>query len=162
MSFKRPLAILLTFTLVLGGQAAWAAQPITGPLFGRITDEHKKPFALYAVQLRDTTSGKLLMTEAIDVQGRFVFNEVPVGEPYLLELVRAKDNRIVCTGGPYVVNSDPKLTPTVDLDCGRTPAVFWVLAAAAGTAGLLAIADRSPQNGTTTVSGTGRGVSPSR
>ncbi len=168
MSVQRPLAILLSATLILGGPTAWAAQPSTGPLVGRISDESKRPFVTYAVQLRDTSSGKLLTTEAIDPQGRFVFKAVPIGAPYLLELVRVKDSRIVCTAGPYVVNSDPKLTPSVDLDCGRTPAGFWVLAAAAGTAGLLAIADRSFWQGGTpspvaaTQRSSGRGVSPSR
>ncbi len=116
--------------------------PATGPLIGRVSDESKKPFANYVVRLRAVRTGAVAGTMPLDPKGGFVFKDVLLGTPYLIELARAKDNSVVCTGGPYNVPTDARQRPNVNLGCGRAPAADWVLAAAGGTAGLLAFAAR--------------------
>ena len=48
----------------------------------------------------------MLKTVAVDPQGLFAAKDVPVGKPYLLELIRAsaKNSPLVCTAGPYQVS----------------------------------------------------------
>jgi hypothetical protein len=130
--------------LAIGVPSLSTAGQETGVLNGRVkADAHR--FSEYAVQLRDAETGKVLMTVPIDAQGFFAAKDVPVGKAYLLELVRAnvKDTPLLCTAGPYQVSSDPKVKTNARLDCGRAPAVGWVLAAAAGTAGLISFVTRS-------------------
>ena len=117
---------------------------MTGVLNGRARAGAKR-LADYAVQLRDAQTGKVLTIVSIDEEGVFVAKEVPVSKPYLLELVRttAKDHPVLCTAGPYTVAPDPKVKTNARLDCGRAPAAFWVLAAAAGTAGFTSFVTRS-------------------
>jgi hypothetical protein len=133
MSCQRVLASVLALLLAVGAPSSLAAQPALGLISGRV-DDSKKPFADYSVQLRDAGSGQRLKTSSIDVQGAFVFRDVPLGKPYLVELVGTKTSKVVCTAGPYVASANEKALTPVRLGCGRVPAAYWVLAAAAGTA----------------------------
>ena len=142
MRLRRGLAVVLAALLAVGSSALFAGTQ-SGPLAGRVTDPSKKPFSDYAAQLRDVSSGKLVASAPVDPSGAFIFKDVPVGKPYLLELVKAKNSAVLCTAGPYAVAPDPKQTPNVRLGCGRAPAANWVLAAAAGTAGFVAFVTHS-------------------
>jgi hypothetical protein len=130
--------------LALGVPSMTAAGDVMGVLNGRVKADSRH-LTDYAVQLRDAVTGKLLKTVAVDPQGLFAAKDVPVGKPYLLELIRAsaKNSPLVCTAGPYQVSPDPKVKTNARLDCGRLPAAFWVLAAAAGVAGSAAVMTRS-------------------
>jgi hypothetical protein len=154
LSFHRTPAVVLV-ALLAGGASSVATAPATGPLIGRVSDESKKPFINYVVRLRDVRTGALAGTMPLDPKGGFVFEDVLLGTSYLIELARSKDNSVVCTGGPYNVPTGAKQRPNVNLGCGRVPAADWVLAAAGGTAGLLAFAARRS-------SGSSGGISTSR
>ena len=141
MSVQRIIAVSLALMLAVGVPSSLAQS--TGTLSGRSTDESKKPYADYAVQLRDAATGQVLTSVPLDSTGAFIVKDVPLGKPYLLELVRPSKKMVVCTSGPYVVSADQTAKTNIRLDCGRVPAAAWVLAAAAGTAGLVAIVTRS-------------------
>ena len=143
-SVHRLAAASLCVLLALGVPSMTAAGDLLGVLDGRVKADPKR-LTDYAVQLRDAQTGKLLKTVPVDAQGVFAAKDVPVGKPYLLELIRAsaKNSPLVCTAGPYQVSPDPKIKTNARLDCGRLPAAFWVLAAAAGMAGSAAVMTRS-------------------
>lgn len=144
MLVRRALAIILATSLACAGTSVLAAgESGMGLLNGRITDDSKRPFLDYAVQLRDASSGKVFLTAPVNGQGQFAFKDVPLSKRYLVELVRAKSSSVLCTSGPYSASGDPKTATPVRLGCGRPPAAYWVLAAAAGTAGFYALANRS-------------------
>ncbi len=164
MLARRALVLLLATSVALGGTSAFAADgSSTGVLAGRVTDDSKRPFLDYAVQLRDASSGKILVTAPVNGQGQFTFKEVPLNKRYLVELVRAKTSSVLCTSGPFSASNEPKATP-VRLGCGRPPAAYWVLAAAAGTGAFYALATRSTAvgAGSVTVSTTGSTMSVSK
>lgn len=144
MSVKRVVAACLCAVAIGVPSISAAPEGMTGVLNGRARAGSKR-ITDYAVQLRDAETGKVLTTVPIDSEGVFVAKEVPVSKPYLLELVRAntKETPVVCTAGPYTVPPDPKVKTNARLDCGRAPAAFWVLAAAAGTAGFTSYVTRS-------------------
>jgi hypothetical protein len=141
MSVQRIIAVSLAIMLAVGVPSSLAQT--TGTIGGRTTDESKKPYTDYSVQLRDAVTGNILTTMALDQTGQFTFKDVPLGKRYLLELVRPSKKTVVCTSGPYVVSADQRAKTNIRLDCNRVPSVGWVLAAAAGTAGLVAIVTRS-------------------
>ena len=144
LSVQRIVAAGLCWLLAIGVPFTAVAREMTGILNGRARTSARRLID-YAVQLRDAQTGKILTTVAIDPEGGFVAKEVPVSTPYLLELIRTntKQNSIVCTAGPYTVPPDPKVKTNARLDCGRAPAAYWVLAAAAGTAGFTSFVTRS-------------------
>jgi len=142
MSAQRVVAVGLALMLAVGVPSGFAGQA-TGTVSGRLTDESKKPYVDYSVQLRDAATGQVFATIPLDASGQFTFKDVPFGKRYLLELVRTSQKTVVCTAGPYGVTADQAAKTNVRLDCGRTPAAEWVLLAAAGTAGLVAIVTRS-------------------
>lgn len=137
-------AASLCVLLALGLPSVTAAQDALGVLNGRVKADSSH-LTDYTVQLRDAETGKVFKTVAVDRQGLFAAKDVPIGKPYLLELIRAsaKNSPLVCTAGPYQVSPDPKVKTNARLDCGRMPAAYWVLAAAAGVAGSAAIMTRS-------------------
>ncbi|MFI5177696.1 MAG: carboxypeptidase-like regulatory domain-containing protein [Vicinamibacterales bacterium] len=138
---QRIIAVSLAIMLAVGVPSSLAQSQ--GSLSGRMTDDSKKPYSDYSVQLRDAVTGQVLTTMPLDASGQFVFRDVPLGKRYLLELVRTSKKNVVCTSGPYAMTADQSAKTNVRLDCGRVPSSTWVLAAAAGTAGLIAIVTRS-------------------
>lgn len=142
MSTRYVLTIAATFSLTVG---AVLAQQTSGMLAGKATDEAKKPYADYAVQLRDVATGQIAASQALNDQGQFSFSGVQMSRRYLVELFQIKERKVVCTEGPYVL-SVPSLPSKTDIniDCGAVPAVLWLLLAGAGAAGTIAIVTRSP------------------
>jgi hypothetical protein len=140
----RLAAAALCVLLALGAPSLSAAQDALGVLNGRVRADSRR-LTDFAVQLRDAETGKVLRVVPVDPQGQFAAKEVPVGKPYLLELIRTsvKNAPLVCTAGPYQASADPKVKTNARLDCGRIPAAYWVLAAAAGVAGSAAVMTRS-------------------
>lgn len=152
---RRALAIIVATSLAVGGTSAFAAGATTsGVLAGRLTDDSKRPFLDYAVQLRDASTGKVLTTAPVNGQGQFTFKEVPLNRRYLVELVRAKSSAVLCTSGPYSASNDQKTMTPVRLGCGRPPAAYWVLAAAAGTGAFYALSNRATGVGAGSVTAT--------
>jgi hypothetical protein len=137
MTIRRPLVLGLVTLLALM-PAMSGAQQGTGVLAGKATDEVKPPYGDYTVQIRNTATGQMVATKTLDSEGRFSFPELALNQRYLVELVHAKQNRVVCTEGPFGLVTGQLTSKTdVNIDCGKPPALLWLLAAGAGTAALL-------------------------
>jgi hypothetical protein len=135
---------ILTLTLALAVAlvpAALLAQS-NGILSGKATDEAKKPYNNYTVQVRDAATGTVVTTGPLNDQGLFAFNNLALGKRYLVELVH--QSKVVCTEGPFALASPNLVSKTdVNIDCGKPPAALWLLAAGAGTAAVIAIVTAS-------------------
>ena len=142
MTAKRILAGVLSAALIAAAAPA-TAQPAVGAIAGRATDEAKKPYTAYAVQLRDVASGLVASTLPLDDQGKFHFAGVAISQTYLVELVQIEKKKIICTEGPYSLTPAVPAKLDVNVHCGAAPAAFWLLAAGAGAATAVAIATRS-------------------
>jgi uncharacterized protein YfaS (alpha-2-macroglobulin family) len=58
-----------------------------------------------------------------------------------VELFNSKDNKVVCTEGPYTLN-DKQITKSVNINCGNDTA-RWVLLAVAGAGAAAAVTSGS-------------------
>ncbi|MEO8481910.1 MAG: hypothetical protein ABI634_06845 [Acidobacteriota bacterium] len=128
--------------LVIGISPA-LAQQVTGSISGKATDEAKKPYTNYSVQLRDAESGQLVGTAPLDDKGLFSFANLQVSRRFLVELYEVKDRKIICTEGPYPLMPNAANRSNVNIDCGVAPAALWLLAAGAGTVAAVAVATES-------------------
>ena len=138
---QRFIASGLAVILTLGVSPLLLAQQ--GTISGRADDEARRPYTDYSVQLMDLTTNQIAATVPLDAQGQFGFSGVAPDKRYLVQLFSIKENRVVCTEGPYNIVGPNMLSRTdVDIDCGKPPAV-WLLAAAAGVAATVALATQS-------------------
>lgn len=123
------------------------AQQANGVLSGTADDEANQPYSDYAVQLRDPANGQVAGTTPLTPQGRFVFQNVEAGRRLLVELYNTRENRVVCTEGPFVLAASATAQNAsktdVNIDCGKVPAALWLLAAGAGAAAAIAVATQS-------------------
>jgi hypothetical protein len=142
MTTRRMLAAALAVTLVVGATPL-LAQQASGVLAGKATNEAKKPYTDYTVQLRDAATGQVVGTVPLDAQGQFTFNSLEQARRYLVELFSKRTSTVVCTEGPFVLSPSMMSKTDVKIDCGKPPAALWLLAAGAGTAAAIAIATRS-------------------
>ena len=140
MATRRILAAALAGVVAFGISPA-LAQQAQGLLAGRATDEAKKPYSAYAVQLRDAVSGQVVNMVPLNDQGQFAFKTVPLSRRFLLELT--KDNKVVCTEGPYGLEAASPSKTDVNIECAKAPASLWLLTAAAGTVAAVAVTKRS-------------------
>ena len=110
---------------------------------GKASDEAKKPYTDYTVQLRDVSTGQRASTVPLGIDGRFSFSGVTLTKKYLVELYQVKQNKIVCTAGRTL--STPALISKTDvnINCGTNSAVRWLAVAGAGTAIAVALGVRS-------------------
>jgi len=145
MAPQRFLAAGLAALLIAGGSPA-LAQQANGTIAGKATDEARKPYSDYSIQLRDAASGQLAGTVSLTTQGTFTFNELPLSKRLLVELYSLKDSKVVCTEGPYVLAPGNPNKTNVNIDCGKKPASLWLLAAGAGTAAAVALTTNSASN----------------
>jgi hypothetical protein len=142
MAIRRVIAAGVAVLLTAGVWPATAAQA-TGTISGRATDEAKKPYTNYTVQLRDAQSGQVVNTVPLDVKGLFAFDNLELQKRFLVELYSVKDKKIICTEGPYPLAPGAAVKTNVNIDCGATPASLWLLAAGAGTVAAVAVATQS-------------------
>jgi hypothetical protein len=143
MSIRRSVALALALSMAVGTAPALvtlAAQG-AGKIMGRATDEAKKPYTDYSVLLRDIASGQVVSTVPLDPQGLFTFAGVDLARKFQVELFSTKDNKVVCTEGPYTL-TDKQTTKPVNINCGNNSAL-WLLAAGAGAAAAIALAEQS-------------------
>ena len=138
MKNKRFVAIALAFTLASTVvPTALLAQQNTS-LAGTAKDEAKKPFTEYSVRARDVKAGSIAGTIPLDAQGGFSLTGLSTNN-YLVELLN-KDGKVVCTEGPFDL-SKQAIKSDVIVDCGKVPAAWWLVGAAAAagiTAGIVA------------------------
>ena len=149
MSIRSSIALTLVVALTAGSmpvlvRAAPQAQQPNGTIAGIATDEAKKPYADYKVQLRDLATSQIVSTVTLDPQGRFTFGELALTKKYLVELYNTPKNKIVCTEGPYDLTRT-FLKNDVDISCNKVPAAWWLLgvAAAAGITAGVVVANQS-------------------
>lgn len=138
---RRLLSATLAATLAAGVAPQVLAQQ--GTIAGRATSEARKPYSNYTVQLVDVFNRQVAGTVPLDPQGQFSFAGVPVDKQYLVQLYSLRENRIVCTEGPYPLIAPNQLNKTdVNIKCGK-PAAAWILAAVAAAGASAAVATQS-------------------
>ena len=121
--------------------ALMAAGQQTATLAGTAKDESKKPYADYTVRARDVSTGMIAGNVPLNTEGNFSLPDLSTSK-YLVELVEHKNNKdkVVCTEGPFDLTQQ-MLKNDVVIDCGKVPAAWWLLGAAAAagiTAGIVA------------------------
>jgi hypothetical protein len=138
MATQRMLAIALA---VMTSATPLLAQQANGIISGTADDEAKKPYSNYSVQLRDVSTGQIVSSVALDALGQFSFENVGLSRQMLVELVNVKSRNTVCTEGPFALTPTAVSKTNVKIDCGRVPSSVWILAAGAGTAAAIGLAD---------------------
>lgn len=140
MVMRKTMAIALV-ALFGGGTSPLVAQqqPTTGSISGRATDEARKPYTDYTVQLRDTETGQVVHTTPLNAEGRYTFTGLELSRRFLVELYNLKEKELVCTEGPFPLAPDANVRQDVNIDCGAAPAALWLLAASAGAVAGIAV-----------------------
>jgi hypothetical protein len=144
MITRRFVAIMLALFMAVGLAPLALAQQTLGILGGKASDEAKKPYEDYSVQLRNPQTGQVVATQPLSAQGQFSFDKVELNQKMLVELFNQRQNKVVCTEGPFVLSAPAQPSKTdVNIDCGKRPTAAWLLAAGAGAASAIAIGTRS-------------------
>ena len=148
MKMQRMVAIAVAFTLASAAAetALLAAGQQTATIAGTAKDEAKKPYTDYTVRARDVSTGMVAGNVPLNTDGNFSLPDLSSSK-YVVELVLHKNNndKVVCTEGPFDLTQQ-MLKNDVVIDCGKVPAAWWLLGAAAAagiTAGIVA-ANGSP------------------
>jgi hypothetical protein len=138
---------LVAWTLAVGLAAGSLSGPVSGQengiIGGTATAEAKKPYTNYSVQLRDAATAQVVKTGSLDPQGLFSFTGVGLTRRLIVELVDTRQGRVVCTEGPYVLTTAASARNDVKINCGATPAAWWLLLAGAGAASGIAVLQAS-------------------
>jgi hypothetical protein len=143
MTTQRLVSLALAFVLAVGVAPMAAQQQAVGVIAGRATDEARRPYANYVVQLRDAESGQIVKTVPLDAQGRYQFADVPLSRTYLVELYNVRDREMICTEGPQGLTPSAAQRNDLNIDCGATPAALWLLTAAAGAVAAVGVVTQS-------------------
>ena len=133
---QRFTSALLTAVLVAGGPIVFAQQ---GTISGRAASEARKPYTNYNVRLVDVSNRQIAADTPLDQQGQFAFTGVQVDKQYLVQLFDLRENKIVCTEGPYPLIAPDQISKTdVNIKCKKPVAalILGSAAALAATAGL--------------------------
>jgi hypothetical protein len=132
----------MAVTVAFASSNLIAAQ--SGVITGSAKNEVKKNED-YTVRARDISQGQIASTSPLDAEGRFSLANLNTAN-YLVELVRTKDGKVVCTEGPFDMATQAA-RDNVNIDCNKVPAAWWLLGAAAAagvTAGVVAGGPASP------------------
>jgi hypothetical protein len=142
MSIKRIAAVTMTVTFLAAPLMAASQQ--TGVLGGKATDKAKAPYSNYSVRLRNVKSPAIIKSVPLDAQGTFSLTSLPLAENYLVELFSTKDNKVVCTEGPFNLSASMMTKTDINIDCGKNPTA-WLIAAGAGAAVIAATTQSTKQ-----------------
>ena len=145
MKSNRVVALAVAFALASGTAqtALSAAAQQTATIAGTAKDEAKKPYDQNKVQAVGENGQPVGQPVALNDQGNFSIPNLSSAK-YVVQLLD-KNGKIVCTEGPFDLTHQ-MLKNDVVIDCGKVPAAWWLLGAAAAagiTAGVLA-ANASP------------------
>ena len=144
MATRKIPAIALAMAL---GVTTSFAQQTSGIISGSADDEANQPYSDYSVQLRDPATGQIVSTVQLNAQGQFSFDNVALSRRLLVELINVKNKATVCTEGPYSLAPGQPSKTNVNIDCGRkVPTSLWILAAGAGTAAAIGLANKDDEN----------------
>jgi len=143
MTSRRLLSVTTAFAVACV-PAILLAQQATGVIGGHAGRQFAPRFTDYTVQLRDVQSGRPVLTKALDADGGFSFPGLALNQRYLVEIYQTQRNALVCTEGPFQLLPDTAPQKTdVTIECGKTPAILWLLVAGAGTASAVAVSTAS-------------------
>jgi hypothetical protein len=140
---RMTMAGAIAGAIAVSATAAQQAPAAQGTLAGKATDEAKEPYTDYAVQVRDVTTGQVVLTRSLSAQGQFSFPGLSLAKPFLVELFHQKERRVICTEGPFTLTTAVPSKADVNISCGKAPAALWLLLAGAGAAAAVAVATRS-------------------
>jgi hypothetical protein len=144
MKSHRIGAIAAAFALA--SATALIAGQQTATIAGTAKDEAKKPYTDYTVRARDVATGMIAGNVPLTQDATFTLPDLSSAK-YIVELVQHKNNqdKVVCAEGPFDL-TQTMLKNDVVIDCGKVPAAWWLLGAAAAagiTAGII-VANNSP------------------
>jgi hypothetical protein len=140
MTIRRSLALALAGLLAAGSAPALlAAAQDTGLLSGRATARAQAPYTNYQIQLRDPVTAQIIRTERLDDRGQFNIAALPLSRRYLLELFSVRENRVICTDGPFELTRNSPQRSNLNV-CGSNPSALWLLLAGAGAGAAASIA----------------------
>ena len=116
-----------------------------GLLSGDAESEARRPYNNYDVDCRDTETGMVVATVALDpTNAAFECTGLPEGN-FIVELVdygspeRTEDGDIVCTEGPFDLEADSMSETGINIGCNSPVAWWWLAGIIAGvTAGVAA------------------------
>jgi hypothetical protein len=144
MSRRRLLVVPLALAIA-AGSAMTFAQQATGVISGKASRQFAPRYSDYTVQVRNAATGKPVIAAPVERDGRFSFPALALNERYLIEIVQTGRNAPICTEGPIALVADKQTRKTdVTIECGKTPAILWLLAASAGTAAAVGLTNASP------------------
>ena len=145
MKPHRLVAAMLAAAMA-GIPAMTIAQQATCLISGRAGQQFAPLYTNYTVQVRDVATGNPVIAKPLDQDGRFSFANLELNQRYLVELYQtsARQTTLVCTEWPFGLAAD-KMTQKTDvkIECGKTPAILWLLIAGAGTASAVAVSAAS-------------------
>ena len=158
-SLKAGLVLALVGSVALG--PLHAAGQGRGFLSGDARAEAKQPYSDYAVRARNVADGTVAATAILDGQGNFKLDGLPAGK-MMVELTKVGQNKVICSAGPYDLQSGTDLTQPFGKDdiafgkdkigivCNKAPVGAWLLVAAAAAAGITAgvVASGGPASAT--------------
>jgi hypothetical protein len=139
---------MLVLTLVAGlSMGSWPGTLVSaqenGAISGKATSEAKRPYSDYQVLLRDPATGQVVRVVPLGTEGQFAFSGVALSRRLLVELLNTKANRIVCAEGPSTLTAASPVRNDVNINCGSTPAAWWLLLAGAGAVSGIALLEAS-------------------
>ena len=140
---RRSLVALLVLSITCLPSIS-LAQQANGIISGKASDQFKPRFTDYTVQVRNAATGQAVGAKPLNADGKFSFSGLALNQKYLVEIFLTKDNRLICTEGPYALATTQVTQRTnVTIDCGKTPAILWLLVAAGGTASAVGLGTAS-------------------
>ena len=141
MSIRASLA--LTLVVAIAATSVPMSAQNNGLLSGTAQNEAKQPYKDFRVDVRDVVSLQVVGTSPLDNKANFSVGNLGLTKKYQVELFNIKDNKVVCTEGPYELSTTKLSFTDVNINCGTNPAAWW-LAAAGGAAAAIALGVRSP------------------
>ncbi|MFB3855237.1 MAG: hypothetical protein ACE148_15640 [Vicinamibacterales bacterium] len=136
MLMKKTVAVVLAMSLTALAFPSGLLAQSKGQILGTAKDEARKPYEDYQVRARVVGNEVIAATTGIDDKATFSLASLVPGK-YMIELYNLKEKKVVCTEGPVELTEAQLLKKDVEIDCGRLP-VAWLLLAAAGAAGITA------------------------
>jgi hypothetical protein len=138
MNTRRSLAVGLVFTLIAATTPISLGAEGAVSMSGTAKNEARKPYGDYTARARDVRLGQIAGMTNLDNSGNFSLTNLQPAN-YVVELLD-RNGKIVCTEGPFDMTRDT-VRDNIHISCGKVPAAWWLLGAAAAagiTAGIVA------------------------
>lgn len=144
MLIRKLIALSLALALAIMAVPHVFAAQSAARIGGTAKDEAKKPYEDYQVRARVADGKDIVATVGLDQRAGFELTSLNPGK-YIVELYNTRERKVVCTEGPFNITTPETLLQNVEIDCGRVPVAWLLLAAAAGvTTGIVTRGDASP------------------